>query len=809
MGCPGAAFVHSAFGGPPARRAHRRAGAERVRRVVEPATRRRPRRLARHDLDQLHGGPGAARPNGEGCACSSDCQSGFCADGVCCNTACTETARRATGPGRRACAPSCPRAGAPRSRRRCPKAPATTCGLDGTCDGAGACRSYPAGTDCAAGRVRRARPSRRRACDGAGLRRPGPRRSARPTTATPHGRLLRRCTGRRRLRRGRQVHERQLRARSRRAPPARRRRLRVGLLRRRRLLQPRLQRRLRQLQPVGRAGHVLAVAAGPPIRARICRDQGAPLRQTGACDGSAAARYYAAEHRLLAPALHAATARHRRHAATASAPAARRRVQACAPFRCSDGACTAAARATPTASPPTSARAAAAARSRRASLRGRHRVRQQLLRRRRLLRRRLRRRAAAAARCPRRRASCTPSPAGAADPRGVCVDQGARRPAAPTARATARAAAASTSPARVRPRALHRRQHAARRACNGDRAPASGPTPAPAPRSPATAARCFGACTADARLRRRQRLPRGLLRHEAERRVLRRPARVRVRHLRPGRLLRHRLRGACKSCALAGDDGPVHERPRRARPIRPGRASISAPGAAAGTDVPGGRLPALPAGHACGAATCPAGTPPSHPPASCDGAGTCVTPAATSCFPFRCGVGRLQGDLHGGRRLRAARRLQRRIVRPQARRRDLRRRRRVRERHLRAGRLLQDRLRRQLHVVRDGGPRRQLRAGRGGRPRSRRPVPRPGRGELRDQRRLRRRGRLSALRGGNGVRAPVVPRRHDHRDARAHLRRRGDLQGGHDAALPALQLQRRQLPRGLRQRRRLRGGQRL
>ena len=55
--------------------------------------------------------------------------------------------------------------------------------------------------------------------------------------------------------------------------------------------------------------------------------------------------------------------------------------------------------------------------------------------------------------------------------------------------------------------------------------------------------------------------------------------------------------------------------------------------------------------------------------------------------------------------------------------------------------------------------RRHLQAGPGGRRRSGRPVPRSGRGQLRDRRLLRRRGRLPAVRGGHAVRAARPARR--------------------------------------------------
>ena len=62
-----------------------------------------------------------------------------------------------------------PRACAPVVPSQCVNQGIASCGTDGTCNGAGACRLYPSGTVCAAAPARPARPTRRRAlCNGAG-----------------------------------------------------------------------------------------------------------------------------------------------------------------------------------------------------------------------------------------------------------------------------------------------------------------------------------------------------------------------------------------------------------------------------------------------------------------------------------------------------------------------------------------------------------------------------------------------------------------------------------------------------------------
>jgi hypothetical protein len=84
-------------------------------------------------------------PIGAACAVNNDCSTNFCAQGYCCNTACTGTCQ--------SCAISAgicidvPAGQDPLSQ--CSDAGATTCGNNGSCNGAGACQKYAAGTQCA------------------------------------------------------------------------------------------------------------------------------------------------------------------------------------------------------------------------------------------------------------------------------------------------------------------------------------------------------------------------------------------------------------------------------------------------------------------------------------------------------------------------------------------------------------------------------------------------------------------------------------------------------------------------------------
>jgi hypothetical protein len=95
--------------------------------------------------------PDAARDNGRACLLGTECGSGNCVDGVCCASAACGAcfACNVTG-SLGSCHPLA--LGTPEPHGLCPVQPVTGCGLDGTCDGSGACRSYPDGTSCRMGR---------------------------------------------------------------------------------------------------------------------------------------------------------------------------------------------------------------------------------------------------------------------------------------------------------------------------------------------------------------------------------------------------------------------------------------------------------------------------------------------------------------------------------------------------------------------------------------------------------------------------------------------------------------------------------
>jgi hypothetical protein len=121
------------------------------------------------------GGAGPPAANGQACGCGSDCKSGFCVDGVCCDTACTDTCKACDVVGATGTCTAVPPGEPPRApRAACVGSDVATCGLDGTCDGKGSCRRYPAGTVCRPGTCQRDAVDGVEVCDGKGACKPGP-----------------------------------------------------------------------------------------------------------------------------------------------------------------------------------------------------------------------------------------------------------------------------------------------------------------------------------------------------------------------------------------------------------------------------------------------------------------------------------------------------------------------------------------------------------------------------------------------------------------------------------------------------------
>ena len=104
---------------------------------------------------EANGSVGAAyvfvepRADGAPCLDGSTCDSGFCVDGACCNVACAGVCESCSGADTGLMTGTC---GAVLDGTDpdddCTDDGAATCGDDGSCDGAGACRKYPTSTAC-------------------------------------------------------------------------------------------------------------------------------------------------------------------------------------------------------------------------------------------------------------------------------------------------------------------------------------------------------------------------------------------------------------------------------------------------------------------------------------------------------------------------------------------------------------------------------------------------------------------------------------------------------------------------------------
>ncbi len=88
---------------------------------------------------------------GERCSCADECGSGFCVDGVCCSSACNGTCQKCDVPGSAGMCAPVPAGMPPALESQCARQEASTCGLDGLCDGMGGCRKYPDNTPCGGG----------------------------------------------------------------------------------------------------------------------------------------------------------------------------------------------------------------------------------------------------------------------------------------------------------------------------------------------------------------------------------------------------------------------------------------------------------------------------------------------------------------------------------------------------------------------------------------------------------------------------------------------------------------------------------
>ncbi len=116
----------------------------------------------------------SSKLTGDACTCSGECASGFCVEGVCCTSACTDGCKTCAADGMAGSCVNLPAGSDPRTASTCLAEAASTCGRDGKCDGAGACRRHVPGTVCRAGSCENDAVVGENVCTSDGQCRPGP-----------------------------------------------------------------------------------------------------------------------------------------------------------------------------------------------------------------------------------------------------------------------------------------------------------------------------------------------------------------------------------------------------------------------------------------------------------------------------------------------------------------------------------------------------------------------------------------------------------------------------------------------------------
>jgi hypothetical protein len=116
--------------------------------------------------DAATSGDGGLKTNGQPCGRGDECDSTLCVDGVCCGSTCGGLCEACNLMNK---AGTCSPEPAGTKAALCATQPVSSCGFDGTCDGSGGCRRYPAGVGCKAeaclGTTKYVPPA---ACDGQG-----------------------------------------------------------------------------------------------------------------------------------------------------------------------------------------------------------------------------------------------------------------------------------------------------------------------------------------------------------------------------------------------------------------------------------------------------------------------------------------------------------------------------------------------------------------------------------------------------------------------------------------------------------------
>jgi hypothetical protein len=284
---------------------------------------------------------GAKKAPAAACSCDGDCLSGHCVDGVCCNTACKEGCKTCTAVGSVGTCTNLVAGTKPRDQSVCATSAASTCGFDGTCDGAGACRRHVAGTICKAGTCDGDAVVGAFACDGAGRCRPGPTTICAPYSCDANkGACFEGCSQSSQCVAGQQCVAGSCGKKMKGASCSTNSECASGACADKVCCNVACQGGCVSCALPGRMGTCWPIDQGVPDPRGACKDQGAPsCGSTGTCDGFGGCELYAAETQCIPPSC-TGTRLDTAGTCDGSGTCRPQKVQPCGPFLCTNGACT-------------------------------------------------------------------------------------------------------------------------------------------------------------------------------------------------------------------------------------------------------------------------------------------------------------------------------------------------------------------------------------------------------------------------------------------------------------------------------------
>jgi hypothetical protein len=584
------------------------------------------------------GDGGAHKALGQPCTCASDCENGFCVDGVCCNNACTDTCKSCNTTQAPGTCSFVANGQPPRDPSVCPAASVETCGLDGTCNGAGACRKFAPGTICKAGVCDGASVGNTEVCDTAGRCKAGA-----ATVCAPFGcdatsnKCFPTCKSDADCASGIKCVAGSCGPKPRGAVCAKDLDCASGFCADGLCCNVACKGACVSCSQVGREGTCWPTDTGVVDPHKVCKSQAASTcGQTGACDGFGGCSLYPAETICIAPACagdRLNTAGTCNGLGVCRAPG----VLSCDPGRCANGACK------------TTCLADADCQAGHACVAGSCGLRQigQLC---------AKGTDCASTFCvdgiccaqacqgackscalPSSMGHCAPIPAGAADPRGVCADLGVATCGTDGTCDGAGSCHKYKTGTQCQDEHCESNVYTPPATCSSTGQCVAASAIGCAPYA-CNGARCFTSCTSstscvapntcDANSSCGKKPPGAFCSDKSE---------CLSAVCAQGVCCATACAGACRSCALAGSMGLCRDVPTGA----PDPASTCAAQAMTTCGTNGmceaGACQKYGQGIPCADATCPAAGTTFTPGATCDGAGACVTPASSSCFPFHCG----------------------------------------------------------------------------------------------------------------------------------------------------------------------------